>query len=123
MFFWASTWPEPVGYAELNDMPSKPGELWIGHFIIDPAHRGKGLGREFLRLLLQQAFGPLRAARVALIVFPDNEAAIRCYRSGGMQAEGWQHRTFEARSGVHKMMEMAIDRARYEATTMPPEAP
>jgi RimJ/RimL family protein N-acetyltransferase len=115
LLFWTPDWPEPIGYAELNDMPARAGELWIGHFIIAPPHRGQGLSREFLRLLLDQGFGPLRASRVALIVFPDNELAIRCYTSGGMVKSGWQRRTFEARSGVHKMMEMVIERADYEA--------
>lgn len=117
LLLWASTWPEPVGYAELNDMPSRPGELWIGHFIIAPHHRGRKLGRELLALLLGQAFGSLRASRVALIVFPNNAPAIRCYESGGLVHESWQTRTFVSRPGTHKMMEMAIDRAAYLART------
>ncbi len=115
MLFRPSPGPGPIGYAELNDMPGQSGELWIGHFILDPARRGRGLGGEMLRLLLAQAFGPLGAFRVALIVFPDNHPAIRCYESGGLVSARRQPKRFVSRPGVHEMIEMAIDRNRYQA--------
>jgi len=115
LLLWTSDAPAPIGYAELNDMPINPDELWIGHFIIAPDRRGAGLSREMLRLLLGRAFGPLRAERVALIVFPGNEPAICCYRSGGLRTVKWQERTFASRPGPHKMREMAIDRVSYDA--------
>jgi len=115
LLLWPPEASAPIGYAELNDMPTHPDELWIGHFIIALDHRGLGLSREMLRLLLRRAFGPLRAERVALIVFPANEPAIRCYRSGGLRTVGFQERTFASRPGPHKMREMAIDRMGYDA--------
>lgn len=121
--FWSSDWPEPIGYAEVNDFPGRPGELWIGHFILDPKQRGRGLGGTMLRLLLDQAFGALRAGRVALIVFPENVRAVRCYESGGMIAAGYQDKTFVSKPGVHKMVEMVIERPRYEAVVKPAPAP
>jgi RimJ/RimL family protein N-acetyltransferase len=115
MLLWTQAWADPVGYAELNDWPGRPEELWIGHFIIDPARRGKGVSRWMLRLLLDQAFGVLGAYRVALIVFPENEPAVRCYRSGGLVEVGTQQKTFPSRPGSHMMIEMAIDRPGYES--------
>ncbi len=115
MFFWTSAWDEPVGYAELNDYPGRSYEYWIGHFLIDPQHRGLGLGRRMLRLLLDQAFGPMRAYRVALIVFPENRPAVRCYESANMRSAGWQEKSFPSRAGTYRMLEMAIDRKGYKA--------
>lgn len=111
----AADWPEPFGYAELNDLPSRDGELWIGHFIVDPDRRARGLGREMMQLLLARAFGLLHARRVALIVFPDNAPAIRCYRAAGLVVSGTQDKTFPTRPGPHPMTEMAIDRSAYRA--------
>jgi RimJ/RimL family protein N-acetyltransferase len=114
--FYTSPWPDPTGYAELNDLPSKSGELWIGHFIIAPERRGRSLGSKMLSLLLAEAFGPLDARRVALIVFPENKPAIRCYKASGMRAVAWQDKTFATRPGAYRMIEMEIERSRYEAT-------
>jgi RimJ/RimL family protein N-acetyltransferase len=110
---WSSPWPDPTGYAELNDLPSRPGELWIGHFIISPERRGTGLGARMLRALLAEAFGTLNAQRVALIVFPENEPAIRCYRANGLRVTAYQDKTFTTRPGIYRMLEMAIDRSAY----------
>ncbi len=123
MLLCTSDRTEPVGYAELNDLPSRADELWIGHFIIAPERRGAGLGGRMLRLLLDHAFGPLTARRVALIVFPENVLAIRCYESGGLATAGRQERNFSPRPGTHRMLEMAIDQAGYRALmarTRPP---
>jgi RimJ/RimL family protein N-acetyltransferase len=115
MVFLTSDCPVPIGYAELNDMPSRADELWIGHFIIAPERRGMGLCQRMLRLLLDYAFRRLGAYRAALIVFPGNEPAIRCYTSGGLAKVGRQDKVFAARPGVHGMIEMAIDQKGYEA--------
>lgn len=104
----------PIGYAELNDLPSRSDEMWIGHFILTPALRGKGLSHHMMRLLLDMAFGPLEAYRVALIVFPDNTPAIRCYEAAGLRRVGWQDKRFNTRSGLFRMLEMAITRREYE---------
>lgn len=73
----------PVAYGELNPMRNEPEHWWLGHIIVDPNQRGRGLGRQFVRMLVEHANARLRAARLSLIVFPDNDPAIRCYRAVG----------------------------------------
>lgn len=118
---WCSSWSDPSGYAELNDLPSRPGELWIGHFIVAPERRGMGLGARMLRSLLAEAFVSLKAQRVALIVFPENEPALRCYKSNGLRIVGYQEKTFATRPGVYRMLEMEINRASYDVMRKPPQ--
>ena len=50
--------------------------------------RGRGLGREALRLVLDRAFRELGAHRVWLDVLPHNERALRAYRHVGFVPAG-----------------------------------
>lgn len=51
--------------------------------VLDPSRRGKGYGKEMLRLAVKYAFEITKADAVQLMVFPENTAAIRCYESVG----------------------------------------
>lgn len=70
-----------VGYGELwidHDL----AEVELGHLIVDPSQRNRGVGRALTA-------GLIRAARahhhqVFLRVVPENTAARRCYASAGM---------------------------------------
>ena len=67
------------------------GEVWIdeaehevelGRIIVNPASRGRGVGKRFVRLLLERA--SLSGFPDAFVrVVPDNHVAIACYRSAG----------------------------------------
>lgn len=53
-----------------------------------PEHRGKGYGREALRLLVDFAFRHRNVHRVQLSTLATNEPALRCYRAAGFVEEG-----------------------------------
>ncbi len=76
----------PIGYGELNPLCDNPGELWIGHVVLNPSLRGRGLGERFTRLLLAHAFDEMAAERVSLVVFPENARAVDCYHRAGLRA-------------------------------------
>ena len=103
----------PLAYGELNPMPREAAHLWIGHFIVAPEHRRQGLGEAFLRLLLDEAFVARGTAAVSLVVFPDNEAAIRCYRKVGFQDVGAQPRFFPVTGRRHALRHYRIARSAY----------
>ncbi|MFQ5590333.1 MAG: GNAT family N-acetyltransferase [Phycisphaerae bacterium] len=90
----------PVAYGELNPVGRNPNHLWIGHVIIRPDRRGRGLGRRFVRCLVETAFAHTTIRCVSLIVFPDNAAAVKCYRHVGFQLAGEEFHDF-GRSGQH----------------------
>lgn len=56
--------------------------------ISDETHRGKGLGGEVTRLMLQYAFDILNLHRVQLHVWAENAAGIRAYEKAGFIREG-----------------------------------
>jgi RimJ/RimL family protein N-acetyltransferase len=105
---WNYEADEPLGYGELNPLQYCPGHWWIGHFLIAPAARGRGLGRRFVRLLLAHAFLRHAAQRVGLVVFPENLAAIYCYERAGFCHDGQEQRPFEASGTVHTLLRMTI---------------
>lgn len=68
------------------------GEIWvdveqneveIAHLIVDPAARGRGLGRRLVEGLVEQARRHYPV--VAIRVHSQNETAIRCYRAAGFE--------------------------------------
>lgn len=62
-------------------------ELWV--YIGDPEARGKGIGREAVRLLIEQEAPRLRLRWIYLHVATFNEAAIRLYASLGFRQVDW----------------------------------
>lgn len=73
-----------------------PGVLSLGMWIL-PSHRGQGGGRMLMEAAL--AARPADAHKIELEVFPDNEAAIRLYRSTGFEDEGLRRRHYRRADG------------------------
>jgi len=68
-------------------LPGVECEARILSIAVDPAWQGRGIGRR----LLEMTLGRLRARRVACVrleVRPDNEPALRLYRSVGFRPAG-----------------------------------
>ena len=59
--------------------------LRFGWVIVDDTVRGKGYGSQMLALGLKYAFEILRADKVTIGVFENNEPAHRCYRKLGFK--------------------------------------
>ncbi len=96
----------PVGYGELNVMSSGRRCYWLGHLVINPAQRGRGLGVALTRKLLEEAFVRRGAREVSLVVFPDNLVAIACYRAAGMREDGYETHEFPAYRRVETLLRM-----------------
>lgn len=66
----------------------KPGEeniLRIGFVIVDPDKRGKGYGKQMMKLALGIAFEQKGADAVSLGVFENNLPAYYCYKAAGFE--------------------------------------
>jgi RimJ/RimL family protein N-acetyltransferase len=122
LLFYRDGIVEPIGYLELNPMPGEREHLWLGHCVVAPARRGSGLGEVMINLVLEEAFQTRKAARVSLVVFPDNIAAIRCYRACGFTEVGEQVKYFPTTGRQHRMLQMSVtrvDHARHVAAGKP----
>jgi ribosomal protein S18 acetylase RimI-like enzyme len=80
------------------------------------ARPGQGLGTAFLSLVLDEAFGPLGAARFHLDCFADNLRAQRSYEKLGFTRDGVLRKAYRLADGTRAdLVMMAILKNEWEA--------
>jgi len=67
-----------IGFGQYYE---REGRCHLARLVIDPARRGKGIGRYFIRGLMQIGMSDLGAEECSLFVMNSNRGAIRCYTS------------------------------------------
>lgn len=72
-----------VGHFIMRFTDAQKKVLRLGFIIIDDEKRGRGYGKEMLRLAIRFGFDFVHAEKITLGVFENNAAAIRCYTSVG----------------------------------------
>jgi len=107
-----------VGHIELNDIDRHSAR--ICRVLVDPARRGRGIGRVMVRHMLRLAFGELRLHRVELLVFDFNSAAIRCYEAEGFVREGHLRDARRVGDALWSLDLMAILEHEWRARRRPP---
>ncbi|MBR4759280.1 MAG: GNAT family N-acetyltransferase [Lachnospiraceae bacterium] len=60
----------------------------FGYVILNDARRGQGLGKEMVSLALDYAFNIMKAKKVTIGVFEQNQPAVRCYYACGFKDSG-----------------------------------
>ena len=73
-----------IRYPKADDESS----VRFGFVIVTPTLRGKGYGKEMLRLGIEYVKSNLSASRIDLGVFANNEKAKHCYESVGFKEYG-----------------------------------
>ena len=79
---------EIVGHILLRHPSEDKSVIRFGFVIVDDSKRGKGYGRQMLRLAIDYAQQELGAKRITLGVFCDNISAAECYKSVGFRIIG-----------------------------------
>lgn len=74
-----------AGHMIMRFTDEEKSVLRFGFVILNDAMRGKGYGKEMIRLALQYAFEILRVEKVTIGVFENNPAAYHCYRAAGFR--------------------------------------
>lgn len=79
---------KPIGQVGLIDINllDKNAALYI--VIGEAEYRGKGIGKEAIRYILDYAFNKMKLHRIWLEVHEDNIAGIKCYTDCGFIEEG-----------------------------------
>ncbi|WP_394163693.1 GNAT family N-acetyltransferase [Galactobacter valiniphilus] len=76
---------EPVGYLWVGpDSSGDPTQWWVWDVVVDEAHRGKGYGKQAMRLAEEHARGR-GATSIGLSVFGFNKPAQGLYESLGFE--------------------------------------
>lgn len=77
-----------IGYTFLNAINWVNRNCYFGIIIGDKNQRGKGIGKETLRLITNYAFNNLNLNKITLEVVTNNKTAIKLYESFGFANEG-----------------------------------
>jgi len=77
----------PLGWVHLSKIEQEHGRAEIG-ILLAPEHRGKGIGREGMNLMLNIGFNQLRLHRIYLTTRAINQRAISLYQKIGFSIEG-----------------------------------
>ena len=77
-----------VGHLLMRFIDEKHKILRFGFVIVDDTKRGKGYGKKMLQLAIQFAFDIVKAEKITIGVFDNNESAYHCYKTVGFQDIG-----------------------------------
>ena len=77
-----------IGSISIHNIDHLNRNAFIGIFIGEEEHRGKGYGTEAIHLLLEYGFKTLNLHSVMLTVHADNDAGIACYKKVGFRVVG-----------------------------------
>jgi diamine N-acetyltransferase len=83
---WNKNTNEIIGFIILAGLENMNLSLEFRRIVVKS--KGKGFGRQCLRLIKEYCFRQLRFHRLWLDVFEDNERAISLYKSEGFQVDG-----------------------------------
>jgi diamine N-acetyltransferase len=103
-----------VAFAILRDVGDLHGNVYLKRVAV--ARPGHGWGTAFLRLLLDEAFGPMGANRLHLDCFADNARAQRAYRKLGFSRDGILRQAYRLADGTRTdLVMMAVLKTEWDA--------
>lgn len=79
---------ELIGSISIHNIDHLNRNAFIGIFIGEAAHRGKGYGAEAIRLILEYGFNTLNLHCILLTVAADIGEAVACYKKVGFRELG-----------------------------------
>lgn len=82
--------------------------LRFGFVIVDGKKRGIGYGKQMLELAVKYAFEILKAEKITLCVFDNNEPAYKCYRAVGFREIPCDEPEYEVFQEKWKRIEMEL---------------
>lgn len=94
MAFTAVEDDEPVGFFILRNPGGDVSVIRIGFVIVSPEKRGKGYGKEMLRLAIRYGLEIWGADQITLGVFENNPSAYYCYKAIGFEESKAEKETY-----------------------------
>lgn len=103
-----------IGDIELTEIAWRSGDAELVVRIGEPDCRGRGMGFQAVRAMLEAAFDRLNLTRVYLRVCADNRRAIRCYLKCGFRREGVVRRRLGPDGEPRQVVLMTIMRSDFD---------
>ena len=111
----AFTSEQIVGHLIMRYTNPQKTVLRFGFVIVDNSFRGKGYGKQMLKLAMDFAFNILKVEKVTLGVFDNNPAAYFCYKSVGFKETHLEKQIrLDILNEKWNIVELEIDRGEYE---------
>ena len=107
-----------VGHIMLRYPDSSKTVIRFGFVIVDNNLRGKGYGKQMLRLAIQKAKNEFGAKKITLGVFDNNPSAFYCYESVGFKDIGTDSYLIDGEEWTGKEMEIKIKKMEIELATI-----
>ena len=101
-----------VGFLILSGLKLQEDNLELKRIVIN--QKGKGYGKQTLKMLQYLAFQKLNAHRLWLDVFDDNLRAIHVYKSVGFVKEGTKRECVKSQNGYRNLIFMSILKSEYQ---------
>ena len=99
---------EIVGHILLRHPSEDKSLIRFGFVIVDNSKRGKGYGKQLLRLAIDYAQRKLAAQKITLGVFCDNLSAVECYKSVGFHITGEDSYSIDGEEWKEYEMELFV---------------
>ena len=111
-FFFLTAFDESgvAGHLAMRFMNPEKSEVRLCFVIVDSARRGSGCGKEMVQLAVRFAFDIVKAQRVSLAVFENNEPAYHCYRAAGFRVLEDERVSYNIKGEDWACRIMAMDR-------------
>ena len=97
-----------IGHILLRYPSEDKTVIRFGFVIVDDSKRGKGYGKQMLRLAIDHAKHKLGVQNITLGVFDNNPSAIHCYESVGFVVTGTDTYAIDGEEWTGKEMELVI---------------
>jgi RimJ/RimL family protein N-acetyltransferase len=99
-----------IGHILLRFPSEDKSVIRFGFVIVDDSKRGKGYGKQMLRLAIDYSQKELAAKRISLGVFCDNLSALECYKSVGFRITGEDTYSIDGEKWKSIEMEMELEK-------------
>ena len=99
-----------IGHILLRFPSEDKSVIRFGFIIVDDSKRGKGYGKQLLRLAIDYAQRELGAQKITLGVFCDNLSAVECYKSVGFRITGTDAYSIDGEEWKGSEMEIQIEK-------------
>ena len=97
-----------VGHVSLTAVNRVNRSARITRVFVGPAERGRGIGEQITKAVLEIGFNLLKLHRMSLGVFDFNQPAIRCYKKCGFRVDGILRDINKHGNEYWSMMEMSV---------------
>lgn len=106
LIIWCKKTTKIIGFIILVGLENANLSLEFRRLVIQS--KGRGIGRQCLRLIKEYCFKEIKFHRLWLDVFDDNQRAINLYKSEGFQIDGYLRDVIKQKDSYRTLMLLSI---------------